>query len=123
MADNAIDKLIEETRNAYAEVDRIDADISALEAQHQIARDNLAEAKKRCRVLDLTMKKHIHENMPIVQAKMVAHEEIAGTAALQGTLRNSWTMSALQSAQTAINAQLVSVNTATVTNGLSLSSI
>ncbi|KAA9010938.1 hypothetical protein [Sphingobium limneticum] len=113
MADNAIDKLIEETRNAYAEVNRISAEISALDIQRQIARDGFAMAKKRCDMLDLTMTKHIHENMPVVQAKMIAHEEIEQIQAADRSASASRSHSAsIQSASSAQSASLSSAQLA-----------
>lgn len=116
MADNAIDKLIVETRNAYADVDVIEAEMVEIERQRAAATLRHNDAKKRCDTLDLTMKKHIHENMPVVQAKMVAHEEIERMEASD----KSFTISAVSRASAAINhsaqsAQAVNAQLANIT--------
>ena len=76
MADNAIEKLIDETRAAYTALEAVEQELVAVEGQLRAANQRRRDAKKRCDMLDLTMKKHIHEKMPVIQAKMIAHEEI-----------------------------------------------
>lgn len=76
MADNAIDKLIEETRAAYTALEVVEKELVDADRAKAAARLRYNDAKKRCDTLDLTMKKHIHEDMPVIQAKMIAHEEI-----------------------------------------------
>ena len=76
MADNAIDKLIEETHAAYAALEAVEQEMVDADRARAAANHRHRDAKKRCDMLDLTMKKHIHEKMPVIQAKMIAHEEI-----------------------------------------------
>lgn len=110
MADNAIDKLIEETRAAYTALEAVEKELVAVESQMTAANRRRRDAKKRCDMLDLTMKKHIHENMPVVQAKMIAHEEIEQIQAADKWFSRASSASAQSaSATAAINAQLVSI--------------
>jgi hypothetical protein len=90
MADNAIEKLIEETRAAYTALEAVEKELVAVESQMTAANHRRRDAKKRCDMLDLTMKKHIHENMPVVQAKMIAHEEIEQIKAADRSFTRNW---------------------------------
>ncbi|WIA56033.1 hypothetical protein N6H05_23945 [Sphingobium sp. WTD-1] len=76
MADNAIDKLFEKMRATAEELIAIQDEEEALQEQFRDLRKRHVAAIKHRDVLELTLKKHIHEKMPLVQAKMVAHEEI-----------------------------------------------
>lgn len=75
MADNAIEKLFEEMRAAKAEY--TEAEAQAMELRRSIISNSERQeaALKRVQLLERTLNKHIHDGMPIVQAKMVAHEE------------------------------------------------
>lgn len=75
MADSAIEKLFEEIRQAKATVIAVEEEIKELEVARRKARERENEARARVALLDETLRKHIHEGMPIVQAKMIAHEE------------------------------------------------
>jgi uncharacterized protein YhaN len=115
MADNAIDKLIKEMRDAKTALDAALEAAEEAEKRRRDAREEVKKAKVRCDMLDLTMKKHIHENMPVVQAKMIAHEEIEQIQAadtsftINAVSRASLSSAQLASASAAINAQLVSI--------------
>lgn len=100
MADNAIDKLIEETRAAYTALEAIEQELLDAERARAAGRLRYNDAKKRCELLDLTMKKHIHENMPVVQAKMIAHEEIENQQSVPASIAVGYSASkANQAAQ------------------------
>ncbi len=110
MADNAIERLIEETRAAYTALEAVEQEMADADRARAAARLRYSDAKKRCELLDLTMKKHIHENMPVVQAKMIAHEEIEQIQAADKWFSRASSASAQSaSATAAINAQLVSI--------------
>tara|TARA_R110000787_G_scaffold239635_1_gene345873 strand:+ start:2763 stop:3143 length:381 start_codon:yes stop_codon:yes gene_type:complete len=110
MADNAIDKLIEETRAAYTALKAVEQEMVDADRARAAANQRHRDAKKRCDMLDLTMKKHIHENMPVVQAKMIAHEEIEQIQAADEWFSRASSASAQSAlASAAINAQLVSI--------------
>ncbi|WP_278393912.1 hypothetical protein [Sphingobium yanoikuyae] len=76
MADNAIDKLIEEMRAAKEAIFAAECGVADAKAAVQAAEEKHRMAAKRHEVLERTMHKHIYEHMPVVQAKMQAHEEI-----------------------------------------------
>lgn len=76
MADNAIDKLFEEIRATAEELTAIQDEEEALQEQLRDLRKRHIAAVKHRDVLDVTLRKHIHTGMPVVQAKMVAHEEL-----------------------------------------------
>ena len=77
MADNAIEKLFEEIRQAHRAIE--DAEQAREDAHHALAdaAAALRKAKYRAELLDETLRRHVHDNVPIVQAKMIAHEEQA----------------------------------------------
>ncbi len=126
MADNAIDKLIEETRAAYTALEAVEQEMVDADRARAAANRRHRDAKKRCDMLDLTMMKHIHENMPVVQAKMIAHEEIEQIQAADKSFSRVWptaqsvwapaqgasasAQGASASAQAAINAQLANIS-------------
>ncbi|MFL0588338.1 hypothetical protein ACH0BU_17095 [Sphingomonas olei] len=72
MADNAIEKLFEEIRQAKAAVIAAEEEIKELEVARRKAREKESEARARVALLNDTLHKHIHEGLPIVQAKMIA---------------------------------------------------
>ncbi|PZU12101.1 MAG: hypothetical protein DI606_10495 [Sphingobium sp.] len=76
MADNAIDKLFEEIRATSVELTAIQDEEEALQEQLRKLKMQHIEAIKRRDLLDVTLRKHIHTGMPVVQAKMQAHEEM-----------------------------------------------
>lgn len=76
MADNAIEKLFEEMRIARQAAIVAKASCEEAACAHRRAMIDADTASTRVRLLERTLEKHIHENMPIVQAKMIAHEEI-----------------------------------------------
>lgn len=75
MADNAIERLFEEMRAAKA--DRVSAHERHRQSTEMAERAlvELLFAESRIALLQRALEKHIHEGMPIVQAKMIAHEE------------------------------------------------
>lgn len=77
MADNAIEKLFEEMRDV--EVELAAAKNEGIELNHGLYNLRIKEAKlaSRAKLLDATLRKHIYDGVPIVQAKMIAHEEHA----------------------------------------------
>lgn len=75
MADNAIDKLIEEMRAVKEAIVAAECGVADARAAVQAAEDKHRAALKRQVILERTMEKHIYEDMPIVQAKMQVHEE------------------------------------------------
>lgn len=95
MADKAIDKLFEEMRATAEELTAIQNDEEALQEQLRDLRKRHVAAIKHRDVLDVTLRKHIHTGMPVVQAKMVAHEEMdeclafSDEPAIANTLRSS----------------------------------
>lgn len=82
MADNAIDKLFEEIRATQKELDAVINEEEALDEQRRKLRQRHVEAIARRDLLDTTLTKHIHGNMPVIQAKMLAHEEMANRTSL-----------------------------------------
>ena len=129
MADNAIDKLIEETRAAYTALEAVEKELVDADRAKIAVSMRHRDAKKRCDMLDLTMKKHIHENMPVVQAKMIAHEEIEQIKAADRSFANvasraaTLSSSQLASASAAINGQLASMGAAILSNAKSNGSL
>jgi hypothetical protein len=94
MADNAIDKLFEEIRIAKIEADKAGARLQQAREAMNVAGQDSKSAEERVRLLHRTLDKHIHEGMPVVQAKMQAHEdanEISGQSdvSFAGTIAGS----------------------------------
>ncbi|WIA55089.1 hypothetical protein N6H05_18925 [Sphingobium sp. WTD-1] len=85
MADNAIEKLIEEMRAAREAIFAAECGIADAKAAVQAAEEKHRAALKRNIILSRTMEKHIYEDMPIVQAKMQAHEEIENQVGITTT--------------------------------------
>jgi septation ring formation regulator EzrA len=137
MADNAIDKLFEEMRATAEELAAIQTEEEALQEQLRDLRKRHVAAIKHRDVLDVTLRKHIHTGMPVVQAKMVAHEELehsrnASTSAMSRTASvnsapvwsianaansasaavNSASSASTNAANTAVNVQLASMGAA-----------
>jgi len=75
MADNAIEKLFEEMREAKRKIAECNAEENRLFAARQTNQQTLRDATDRAELLAFTLNKHIHEGIPVVQAKMQAHEE------------------------------------------------
>ena len=76
MADNAIEKLFEEMREAKRKIAECNAEEARLSEARNTNTKALRTAMGRAEILDVTLKKHIHEGLPVVQAKMQAHEEL-----------------------------------------------
>ena len=137
MADNAIDKLFEEMRATAEELTAIQNEEEALQEQLRDLRKRHVAAIKHRDVLDVTLQKHIHMGMPVVQAKMVAHEElehsrnassttmsrsasansapvwsIANAANSASAAVNSASSASTNAANTAVNVQLASMGAA-----------
>ncbi|MFX4084057.1 hypothetical protein ACKU27_03015 [Sphingobium yanoikuyae] len=113
MADNAIDKLFEEMRATAEELTAIQNEEEALQEQLRDLRKRHVAAIKHRDVLDVTLRKHIHTGMPVVQAKMVAHEEFeqsrnAASSAMSRSANASsapsWSMTT--ATQAALNVQI-----------------
>ncbi len=75
MADNAIEKLFEEIRLAKIGVDDASERYRQANMAMNTALEDTKKAQERSRLLQSTLDKHIHEGFPVIQAKMVAHEE------------------------------------------------
>ena len=94
MADNAIDKLFEEIRIAKIEADSAGVRLQEAREAMNVAGQDSKSAEERVRLLQLTLDKHIHECIPVVQAKMQAHEDAIkvsdhGDAIFAGTIAGS----------------------------------
>lgn len=76
MADNAIEKLFEEIRLAKIEIDDASERYRQANMAMNKALEDTKKAQGRSRLLQSTLDKHIHEGLPVIQAKMVAHEEL-----------------------------------------------
>lgn len=112
MADNAIEKLFEEMRIARQAAIVAKASCEEAACAHRRAMTDADTASTRVRLLERTLEKHIHENMPVVQAKMIAHEEIEQIQIADRSFTInavSRAASASASASAAVNAQLVSI--------------
>lgn len=79
MADNAIDKLFDEIRATCDDLNAIQDAVEALDEQRRELKARHIEAINRRDILDVTLRKHIYTGMPIVQAKMQAHEELSNS--------------------------------------------
>ncbi|WP_313392002.1 hypothetical protein [Sphingobium yanoikuyae] len=125
MADNAIDKLIDELRAAKIAIYAAECGVADARAAVQAAEEKQRAAFKRREILERTMHKHIYEDMPIVQAKMQAHEEIENgnyrssfnsdsftITGPNGTLARIGSLSAASSAQSAASIATSSACTA-----------
>lgn len=134
MADNAIDKLFEEMRATAEELTAIQNEEEMLQEQLRDLRKRHVAAIKHRDVLDVTLRKHIHTGMPVVQAKMVAHEEFehSRNAASSAMSRSAsatntpvWSMaSAANSASAAVNsASSASINAANAAVNVQLASM
>jgi hypothetical protein len=75
MADNAIEKLFEEIRLVKIEIDDASERYREANIAMNTALEDTKKAQERTRLLQSTLDKHIHEGLPVIQAKMVAHEE------------------------------------------------
>lgn len=94
MADNAIDKLFEEIRIAKIEADKAGARLEQAREAMNVAAQQAKSVEERVRLLHRTLEKHIHEGMPVVQAKMQAHEDVNkvsghGDVSFAGTVAGS----------------------------------
>lgn len=76
MADNAIAKLFEEMREARTKIAECNAEEARLSEARNANTKALKTAMGRAEILNVTLEKHIHEGMPVVQAKMQAHDEV-----------------------------------------------
>lgn len=111
MADNAIDKLMEEMRTAKKRIGDAKLEITDLDEKRSQAKRAHDRAIQQLAILQATLDKHIYEEMPIVQAKMIAHEEIENqvgittTSAVWATqARTSATIAASSATNAATNA-------------------
>ena len=75
MADNAIEKLFEEMREAKRKIAECNAEDLRLSEARSANMKVLKNAMDRAELLDVTLNKHIYERTPVVQAKMQAHDE------------------------------------------------
>jgi len=64
-------------RATRAEIDALIDEEEALDEQRRKLRQRHADALERRDLLDVTLRTHIYSKMPIVPAKMLAHEELS----------------------------------------------
>ncbi len=86
MADNAIEKLFEEMRQAKRKIAECNAEEARLSEARNANTKALRSAMDRADILDVTLDKHIHEGMPVVQAKMQAHDEVTQGSSIIATI-------------------------------------
>lgn len=86
MADNAIEKLFDEMREAKRKIAECNAEEARLSDARNANLKALRAAMDRAELLDVTLDKHIHEGMPVVQAKMQAHEDATQTNSKVGRI-------------------------------------
>lgn len=77
MSDNALDTLFEEMRETEIALNKCKEEANRLSEARKANNDKLNDLGDRRQLLERTLRKHIHEGLPIVQAKMMAHEEPA----------------------------------------------
>ncbi|MGA1852644.1 hypothetical protein VH570_17565 [Sphingobium sp. HT1-2] len=115
MADNAIDKLMEEMRTAKKRIGDAKLEITDLDEKRSQAKRAHDRAIQQLALLQATLDKHIYEELPIVQAKMIAHEEIESQSGIR-TSNAAWATQARTSAtiaaSSATNAAMNASNSA-----------
>jgi len=107
MADNAIEKLFEEMRSAAEALKQCKVESDRLREAQRLNNDKMNELGERTKLLERTLHKHIHEGLPIVQAKMQAHEDISDDATRLNQLQAS-TNNLIKSALYAYGPRVVS---------------
>lgn len=115
MADNAIEKLMEEMRAAKKRIGDAKLEITDLDEKRSQAKRAHDRAIQQLALLQATLDKHIYEELPIVQAKMIAHEEIESQSGIR-TSNAAWATQARTSAtiagSSAVNAVTIASNSA-----------
>lgn len=76
MADNSIDKLFEEMRAAKEEIAVALSALDAISEERENINSAHRKAVRRLAILDRTLEKHIYDEMPVLQAKMQATDEV-----------------------------------------------
>jgi len=75
MADNALERLFEEISLAAIEVQACIDETAEIDRLRILANERADAARKRTALLDDTLNRHIHDGLPVLQAKMLAQEE------------------------------------------------
>lgn len=87
MSDPALDKLIEEIRINTTRIAVLDREWKDLKAELKAVSDRREAADRRADLLDLTLRRHVYDAVPVVQAKLIAHEEVNHEASIVSALR------------------------------------